>query len=192
MDEVRRRSWHLRSVAALAFAVGAGVALACVYSTGAFAQTRQSSGVRTLPAGNLTLASIDLSFIYLNGTPQIFGTEHQEGCGNCPVTAAGGSSLTIWIRALSASLNNSLGYWLNISSPIPFRAPECGYTGSTPPSGWPLCPLTTSFNFSETFIPSGALDIGVPITFVIPNPAPDYPQGFHAAAAITVVIVPTY
>jgi hypothetical protein len=165
----------------IAFAIGSGLTFA------GFAGVNDlERGPLAPAAGAVALNSIDLNFIYLNGSPAIFGSSPQQGCQNCPMMLVGGTYPTFWIRANSTTVDVPIAFWINISSPIPFGVFACGYNGPVPPVGWPHCPYATTWLSGESIVEVGGLSLGVSLTIAVPDPAPAFPSGFDMQATITV------
>lgn len=148
--------------------------------------------IPTTSPGTVTLDGIQIVIFYLNGTPQIFGPNQQQGCGNCPLTLTGGTTFTMGsILVLNFPPDNTTTYSFNATSPIPFEEWECYWSGPARPAGWPPtgCPFTTAWQQPPFFVENGAgglFTISYPLSLSIPNPTPDLPGGFDLQIVLTV------
>lgn len=186
-----RRLWTYAVVIAVAVAATAATTLMVVLPQ---MHPRPSPAE---PPGVTNLTSIQLTFVYLNDTPPVYGPNIQEGCSNCPVGMDGGSIVSVWVPTTinrSVYPNSSVTWWLawlNYSSPIPVQELDC----VTPPAsygGVNGCPFVTSYVAPEDCFERDLGQFDVPLSFAIPNPVPEWASyGFEAQVSITVLALTT-
>lgn len=144
--------------------------------------------------GYVFFDGVQIDFFYLNGTPQLFGPNEQQACGNCPINLTGGTTFSMSdILNLVFPPNSTTTYSLNATSPIPFEEWECSWSGARPP-GWPPtgCPFVTDWSETPTIVEtgSGEFSITYPLTLQIPDPAPNLPGGFELQIVVSASMVP--
>lgn len=183
-----RRSFRSLATHLVAGVVGIAVGVSAIFVAGALAPPGPAPGT-------VVLDTVQVDYTYLNGTPQIFGTNQQELCSLCPLTLTAGTTTTIGtLLVQDFPAYNTTIFWFNATAPIPFEEWSCSYSGARPVS-WPPtgCPFTTDWHEAPYMVETGAgiVSATYPLTLAVPNPAPNLPGGFDVQLVFAVEMIPT-
>ena len=167
-----------RSMRSALMSAAVGTLVGIVLVTASFAVY----GPPARPAGRVTLDGVEVAFAYNASASHIFGRDHQQSCGGCPLILPGGVTYPIRLFSFAVPSNFSVRLIFNVTAVVPFQVVTYGCPGS-------LCELTKNFSSVGGFDTISADETrGFLLNLPIADPAPTIPGGYWIYFNVTALV----